>query len=102
MADAGLDLLEEIGSRLRQLEAQNLLRQRRVVDGPQGPLLAIDGRTYLAFASNDYLGLANHPALLAGARNGLDRFGIGAAASALITGHTSLNGKRCTKAPFPK
>ncbi|WP_352679791.1 aminotransferase class I/II-fold pyridoxal phosphate-dependent enzyme [Mesorhizobium australicum] len=45
----------------------------------------------MAFGSNDYLGLANHPALLAGARNGLDRFGIGAAASALITGHSSLN-----------
>lgn len=91
MADAGLDLLGEIGGRLRQLQEQNLLRQRRVVEGPQGPILNVDGKTYLAFASNDYLGLANHPALVAGARSGLDRFGVGAGASALITGHTSLN-----------
>lgn len=91
MVESTTDLLVAMDGRLRQLERQNLLRQRRVVDGPQGPTLVIDGKTYLAFASNDYLGLANHPTVLAGARHSLEQFGVGAGASALITGHTSIN-----------
>ena len=82
------NLIDEIDLQLGQLQEQNLLRQRRIVDGPQGPLLTSDGRQYLAFCSNDYLGLANHPALVAAARDGLDRFGVGASASALISGHS--------------
>lgn len=93
MAESTTDLLAALDGQLRQLEEQNLLRQRRVVDGPQGPTLVIDGKTYLTFASNDYLGLANHPAVLAGARDNLEQFGVGAGASALITGHTSINEK---------
>lgn len=91
MAEGATDLLAGLSGRLQQLEDQTLLRQRRVVDGPQGPTLVVDGKTYLAFASNDYLGLANHPALMAGARDSIERFGVGAGASALITGHTSVN-----------
>lgn len=84
------NLIDEIGAGLQQLQAQNLLRRRRVVDGPQGPLLNVDGESYLTFCSNDYLGLANHPALIAAARDGLDRFGVGASASALISGHSRV------------
>ncbi|TCT09586.1 8-amino-7-oxononanoate synthase [Paralcaligenes ureilyticus] len=84
------NLIDEIGGQLQQLQAQNLLRRRRIVDGPQGPLLNVDGESYLAFCSNDYLGLANHPALIAAARDGLDRFGVGASASALISGHSRV------------
>ncbi|OYO26316.1 8-amino-7-oxononanoate synthase [Janthinobacterium sp. PC23-8] len=83
-------LTHDIGAQLQQLKEQALLRQRRIVDGPQGPLLSIDGRQYLAFSSNDYLGLANHPALVAAAHEGLRRFGVGAASSALISGHSSI------------
>lgn len=84
------NLIDEIGVQLQQLQAQNLLRRRRIVDGPQGPLLNVDGEPYLAFCSNDYLGLANHPTLIAAAHNGLDRFGVGASASALISGHSRV------------
>ena len=77
------DLIDETNARLRQLREGSLLRQRHVIDGPQGPLLMVDGKQYLAFCSNDYLGLANHPALVAAARDGLDRFGVGASASAV-------------------
>lgn len=84
------ELLTHIGDQLAALQEQKLLRKRRVVDGPQGPLLHVDGRQFLAFCSNDYLGLANHPALIDAARNGLDRYGVGASASALISGHTSV------------
>ncbi len=83
------NLLDDIQTDLRSLQEQSLLRQRRVVDGPQGPLLQVDGEPYLAFCSNDYLGLANHPALIAAAHAGLDRFGVGASASALLSGHSS-------------
>lgn len=70
--------VEEAALGLQRLQESTLLRQRRTVDGAQGPLLTVDGRQYLAFCSNDYLGLANHDALIAGARSGLDRFGVGA------------------------
>ena len=84
------DLLDEISAQLILLQDQKLLRRRRVVDGPQGPLLTIDGEEMLAFSNNDYLGLANHPALIAAVHDGLARFGVGAASSALISGHSSV------------
>lgn len=84
------ELLTEIRDQLAALQEQKLLRKRHIVDGPQGPLLDVEGRQYLAFCSNDYLGLANHPALRAAAQAGLDQYGVGASASALISGHTSV------------
>lgn len=84
------ELLNQIRDQLAALQEQKLLRKRRVVDGPQGPLLDVDGRQYLAFCNNDYLGLANHPALRAAAQAGLEKYGVGASASALISGHTSV------------
>lgn len=84
------ELLKQIRDQLAALQEQKLLRKRRIVDGPQGPLLKVDGRRYLAFCSNDYLGLANHTALHAAAFAGLEKYGVGASASALISGHTSV------------
>jgi 8-amino-7-oxononanoate synthase len=84
------DLRDEISAQLLQLQEQNLLRRRRIVDGPQEPLLSIGGKPVLAFCNNDYLGLANHPALAAAAQDAITRFGVGAASSALISGHSSV------------
>ncbi len=84
------DFLKQIRDQLAALQEQKLLRKRRIVDGPQGPLLKVDGRQYLAFCSNDYLGLANHPALHAAAVSGLEKYGVGASASPLISGHISV------------
>ena len=81
----------EVPERLRELELAGLLRSRQRVEGPQGPRLRVDGRTFLAFCSNDYLGLANHPAPARAARDAIERFGIGAGASAHISGHTSVH-----------
>lgn len=81
----------DLSSRLRELEHAGLIRRRRRVEGPQGPHLRVDGTTYLAFCSNDYLGLASHPALAEAVRRALDQFGVGAGASAHICGHTSLH-----------
>ncbi|MDE2211393.1 MAG: aminotransferase class I/II-fold pyridoxal phosphate-dependent enzyme, partial [Betaproteobacteria bacterium] len=74
--------------KLQDLQERGLLRQRKTVSGPQGPHLQVDGQTLLAFASNDYLGLANHPDLVRAAHAALDSHGLGAGASALISGHT--------------
>jgi 8-amino-7-oxononanoate synthase len=77
----------DLRDRLRQLEREGLLRRRRIVDGPQGAWLHVDGRRCLSFCSNDYLGLASHPALVAAAQRALAESGVGAGASALISGH---------------
>ena len=54
---------DEIESALQSLADDHRLRHRPLLSTPQGPRVNIDGRDYLAFASNDYLGLANHPAI---------------------------------------
>ena len=81
----------ELSSRLRELEQTGLTRRRRVVEGPQGPHLRVDGATYLQFCSNDYLGLASHPALARAAGRALEEYGVGAGASGHLCGHTRVH-----------
>ena len=76
---------------LQQLEADGLLRRRRSVESPQGAHLVADGREFLSFCSNDYLGLAHHPALVAALQQGAAQFGVGAGASHLVSGHTAAH-----------
>jgi 8-amino-7-oxononanoate synthase len=76
---------------LEQREADGLLRRRRLVDGMQQPLLQVDGREVLSFCSNDYLGLASHPALVAAMQQAAAAAGVGSGASHLITGHQRLH-----------
>jgi 8-amino-7-oxononanoate synthase len=83
--------MDDFKDALAQLQSQHLLRKRRIVSSPQGPLLHVDGNSYLSFCSNDYLGLANHPALIAAAHAGMTQFGVGASASALISGHSQAH-----------
>jgi 8-amino-7-oxononanoate synthase len=72
---------------LAALEARGLRRERRVLESPQGARVTVDGRAYVAYCSNDYLGLAAHPELVAAVREGAERYGVGAGASHLILGH---------------
>ena len=83
--------IAELARALAQRERDGLARTRRRVDGPQGPRIAIDGRTLLAFASNDYLGLANDPAIVDAACDGARRYGVGAGASHLVVGHSAAH-----------
>jgi 8-amino-7-oxononanoate synthase len=76
-----------LASQLAELDAQKLLRTRRVVASSQGTQLLVDGKSYLSFCSNDYLGLANHPTLTEALIRGAREYGVGAAASHLISGH---------------
>ncbi len=78
---------EGLREELARLDAAGLLRRRRVIDSPQGPRVRVEGRELLAFASNDYLGLASHPALMQAAAEGAARFGVGAGAAHLVAGH---------------
>lgn len=72
---------------LAALDAQGLRRYRRTLESAQSAHVTVDGKRYIAFCSNDYLGLANHPDLIAAARDGAAQFGVGAGASHLVLGH---------------
>jgi 8-amino-7-oxononanoate synthase len=81
-------MFPDFAEQLRIREQQGLRRFRQIVESPQTTHLTIDGRDYLSFSSNDYLGLANHPELIKSACEGAHRFGVGAGASHLIHGHS--------------
>jgi 8-amino-7-oxononanoate synthase len=77
-----------LADQIAALAVDGLQRGRRVLETPQTVHVTVDGRDYLAFCSNDYLGLANHPELIAAACAGAGRYGVGAGASHLILGHS--------------
>lgn len=75
-------------SGLDERASLGLLRHRRTLNSPQAPHIVVDGKEYLSFCSNDYLGLANHPQLIAALQQGSARHGVGAGAAHLVSGHT--------------
>ncbi len=83
-----LEQIFNLSGQLEQTRQQNLYRQRRVIDGPQAVQLEVDGRSVLNFCSNDYLGLANHPEVVAAFKAGVDRYGVGSGSAHLICGHS--------------
>jgi 8-amino-7-oxononanoate synthase len=70
---------------------QHLYRSRRIIDSPQGPRITIGGKSYLSFCSNDYLGLANHPAVIKSLKKGAEQYGAGSGAAHLISGHSQAH-----------
>jgi len=81
-------LLQRLDTRLAQRRAADLYRSRRTLESPQQVRPQVDGRELLSFCSNDYLGLANHPAVIASFHAGLDQWGAGSGASHLVSGHS--------------
>lgn len=92
-------LLERLQESLLQTQAQGLQRRRRITDGPCGARQGLLGeddmpsRAMLNFSSNDYLGLAGHPALVQALREGAARFGAGSGGSHLVLGHSEAHAR---------
>ena len=83
--------LDEFPARIAELDRAHLRRKRRVVAPEHSARLQVDGQSMLAFCSNDYLGLAGHPELIAAACAGAREFGVGSGASPLVSGHSAAN-----------
>lgn len=84
-------LKDVLADRLAELEQRGLHRRLRLVEGAQAGWVRLNGREVLMLSSNNYLGLANHPALKHAAQDALERFGCGAGASRLISGTMELH-----------
>ena len=84
-------LFDALEQQLATLEARGLRRVLRTVASPCGPALNVDGKPLLAFASNDYLGLAAHPQLVQALQDGAREYGVGSGASHLISGHYAVH-----------
>jgi glycine C-acetyltransferase len=80
-----------IQQEIEALQAQGLYNRIRTIESPQGAWLKVDGKRVLNFCSNNYLGLANHPDIVAAAKKSLDALGIGPAAVRSIAGTMTLH-----------
>ncbi len=78
----------ELEAGLAARRAAGLYRHRLTLDSPQGRLVRTGSTTYVAFSSNDYLGLANHPAVISAFQAAVNQYGAGSGASHLISGHS--------------
>jgi 8-amino-7-oxononanoate synthase len=87
------DLIAGINRQLDTLAGQSLTRRRRTADSPCAPRQVVDGRAMLAFCSNDYLGLASHPRVIAALREGAELYGAGSGASHLVSGHSRAHAR---------
>jgi 8-amino-7-oxononanoate synthase len=83
--------MSEIAERLGEIERLGLGRRLRIVSGPQGPHVALDGKPVLLLCSNNYLGLADHPKVREAAAEAAMRWGAGAGASRLVSGTMTIH-----------
>jgi 8-amino-7-oxononanoate synthase len=81
----------EIEDRLEEIERLGLTRRLRLISGPQGPRVLLDGRPVLLLCSNNYLGLADHPRVREAAAEAAMRWGVGAGASRLVSGTMTIH-----------
>src|SRR5579862_8323153 len=83
--------MSEIEQRLVELERLGLQRRLRMISGPQGPRVLLDGKPVLLLCSNNYLGLADHPRVREAAAQAAMRWGVGAGASRLVCGTMTIH-----------
>jgi len=83
--------MSELEDRLDELRELGLYRRMRMVAGPQGPRVLLDGKRVLLLCSNNYLGFADHPRVREAAARAAMRYGVGAGASRLISGNMTLH-----------
>src|ERR1700730_2404781 len=86
---AMLDL--KLNERLINYRQSSLYRQRRILSSAQAAKVYYQGQPIISFASNDYLGLANHPQVIKAFQEAAEKYGVGSGASQLITGHRSAH-----------
>jgi 8-amino-7-oxononanoate synthase len=84
-------LSDRLGAGLALRRKNDLYRHRLTLQSAQGPLVQVAGTQYLNFCSNDYLGLAAHPRVIAAFQRAADRYGVGSGASHLVCGHSDLH-----------
>ena len=82
---------DHLAADLQERRAQHLYRVRKMLDSAQGPEIICDGKPYICFCSNDYLGLAQHPAIISAAKKAMDDYGFGSGASHLVIGHSRVH-----------
>src|ERR1019366_8671405 len=83
--------MSEIEARLQELERLGLGRRLRLISGPQGPTVLLEGKPVLLLCSNNYLGLADHPRVREAAADAAMRWGVGAGASRLVSGTMTIH-----------
>jgi 8-amino-7-oxononanoate synthase len=83
-----MNLDAKLKAQLAEREKASLYRRRQVLESSQGVEVRLDGRSYLNFSSNDYLGLASHPQVIEAMAEGAHRWGAGSGAAHLVTGHS--------------
>lgn len=84
-------LLTRLPAQLDELKAEGLFKSERVIDGPQGPDIHTQAGDVINLCANNYLGLANHPDMIAAAKAGMDQYGFGAASVRFICGTQSVH-----------
>jgi glycine C-acetyltransferase len=83
--------LAHVAETLRGIEAEGLMKRERLILGPQGGRVALAGRRAINLCANNYLGLADHPALVAAAKAAMDSHGFGTASVRFICGTMDLH-----------
>ena len=83
--------MTEVHERLDELKELGLYRRMRMISGPQGPRVVLDGKPVLLLCSNNYLGLADHPHVREAASDAAMRWGVGAGASRLVSGTMTIH-----------
>jgi 8-amino-7-oxononanoate synthase len=89
--DQGFGDSSIIQSQLDELKSKGLYRTRKTVETAQGGKIIVNGKSVLNFCSNDYLGLANHPALVKCFKLAADKYGVGSGASSLVCGRSTAH-----------
>ncbi|MFC1496532.1 8-amino-7-oxononanoate synthase [Candidatus Margulisiibacteriota bacterium] len=84
-------ILSFLPKELQKIEQSNLYRTLKVIENTDGRAIKINGKEYLNFCSNNYLGLANHPEVIKKAKAALDKYGAGAGASRLVSGTLKIH-----------
>src|SRR6058998_3526063 len=83
--------MNDLQERLDELKELGLHRRMRMISGPQGPHVVLDGKPVMLLCSNNYLGLADHPRVRQAAAEAATRWGVGAGASPLVSGTMTIH-----------